>query len=312
MAEAGADVLAVLRDLRHSVTTEAAALIDRWHSDIELASFEDSAANLAHYLALRHHDLRDLQRELMRHGLSSLGRLESRVLITLDAVECALAGLLSGTLPAPDWPPSAAAFFGGEMRLLANAHALLGGAAGDGAGRIMVTLPTEAAEDPAFLLEIVRCGADVVRINCAHDDADTWAAMIANTRRAGEAVGRRIPVLMDIAGPKFRIGAVRREPGVRLVAGDRFRLVADAGVFSGDAMIEAVCDPADVLEHVGVGTEVALDDGRLSGVVEACHHGCATVRVERTQRKGFKMKPECPSGDFPSHMNRLEAGSGLT
>src|SRR5262249_28310537 len=159
-------------------------------------------------------------------------------------------------------------------------------------GRIMVTLPTDAADDPGFLLEVARRGADVVRVNCAHDSAETWAKMVVNTRKASEAVGRRIPVLMDIAGPKFRIGAVRREPGVRLVAGDRFRLVADADSFSGDAMIEAVCDPADVLQHVGIGTEVALDDGRLSGVVEACQPSWATVRVERTQRKGFKMKPK--------------------
>jgi pyruvate kinase len=291
MPHTAADVLAALHDLSRSVTAEAAGLIDRWQGSVELRSFSDSAANLAHYLALRHHDLRDLQRDLMRHGLSSLSRLESRVLITLNAVASALDALVSGQ-PPRNWPPSDEAFFRGEARLAANAHALLGGAADDGAGRIMVTLPTGAADDPAFLLEIARRSADVVRINCAHDSADTWAAMVANTRRAGEAVGRRIPVLMDIAGPKFRIGAVRREHGVRLVAGDRFRLVADASLFSHDAMIDAVCDPADVLEHVEVGTEVALDDGRLSGIVEACQPGCATVRVERTQRKGFRMKPE--------------------
>ena len=94
----------------------------------------------------------------------------------------------------------------------ANTHALLGGTADHGGGRILVTLPAEAAQDPGYMLEIARRGADVVRINCAHDDADTWAAMIENTRKAGDAVGRRIPVLMDIAGPKFRIGKVKRQP----------------------------------------------------------------------------------------------------
>ena len=55
---------------------------------------------------------------------------------------------------------------------------------------------------------------------------------------------------MDIAGPKFRIGNVRRQPGERLLAGDRFRLVADAAAFGSDAMIEAVCEPADVLDRL--------------------------------------------------------------
>ena len=177
------------------------------------------------------------------------------------------------------------------MQLHANTQALLGGKP-DGAGRILVTLPPEAAQDPGYMLEIARRGADVVRINCAHDGPDTWAAMIENTRQAGDAVGRRIPVLMDIAGPKFRIGKVKRQPGERIVAGDRFRLVADAAAFAADTTIEAVCEPADVLDHLTVGTEVSFDDGKLGGIVEACQPGSVTVRVERTQRKGFKMKPE--------------------
>ena len=48
--------------------------------------FVPSARNLAFYLALRHHDLRDLQLELMPLGLSSLGRCEARVMPSLDAV----------------------------------------------------------------------------------------------------------------------------------------------------------------------------------------------------------------------------------
>ena len=177
------------------------------------------------------------------------------------------------------------------MQLHTNTQALLGGEPG-GAGRIMVTLPTEAAQDPGFMLEIARRGADVVRINCAHDGPDTWAAMIENTRKAGDAVGRRVPVLMDIAGPKFRIGQVKRQPGERIVAGDQFRLVGDAAAFSSDTTIEAVCEPPDVLDHLAIGTEVSFDDGKLGGIVETCQPGNVMVRVERTQRKGFKMKPE--------------------
>ena len=206
-------------------------------------------------------------------------------------MESALGALVSGAHTAPDWLPSNEEFFRGEMQLHTNTQALLGGEP-DGAGRIMVTLPPEAAQDPAFMLEIARRGADVVRINCAHDGPDTWAAMIDNTRKAGDAVGRRIPVLMDIAGPKFRIGKVKRQPGERIVAGDRFRLVADAAAFSSDTTIEAVCEPPDVLDRLTIGTEVSFDDGKLGGIVEACQPGSVMVRVERTQRKGFKMKPE--------------------
>ena len=223
MSRTSAELLRALGDLRRSVAAEAARRYERWQPDIEQPSFAASASNLAQYLAFRHHDLRDLQQEMMRHGLSSLGRLESRVPVTLRTVEAALEALLSGRPAAPDWPPSHEEFFRGETRLRENTRALLGGSADDDSGRILVTLPSEAARDPAYMREIARRGADLVRINCAHDNADDWAAMIANTHEAADVVGRRIPVLMDIAGPKFRIGQVKRQPGERLKAGDRFR-----------------------------------------------------------------------------------------
>ena len=170
-----------------------------------------------------------------------------------------------------------------------------------------MTLSTEAAHDPGYLLEIARRGADAVRINCAHDNADDWAAMIENTQKAGLAVDRRIAVLMDLGGPKFRIGNVKRQPGERLVAGDRFRLVRDESMFGPDAMIAAVCDPPDVLDQLTVGTEVSFDDGKLTGVVEACEPGSLLICVKRAPPKGFKMKPErgmlFPSADL--HLDPL-------
>jgi pyruvate kinase len=46
----------------------------------------EAAINLIHYLGLRRHDLRKLQAELARVGLSSLGRSESKVLPTLYSI----------------------------------------------------------------------------------------------------------------------------------------------------------------------------------------------------------------------------------
>src|SRR5215475_13585523 len=96
-------LLATIRDLRNAVTDEAAGRMNGWEKDIEQASFTASATNLAYYLAVRHHDLRELQRELMRHGLSSLGRLESRVLLTLQTVEATLSRLQSTQARSEGW-----------------------------------------------------------------------------------------------------------------------------------------------------------------------------------------------------------------
>ncbi|MEJ0020849.1 MAG: pyruvate kinase [Acetobacteraceae bacterium] len=305
MPQTSAQVLEALRDLRHAIAAEAETRIGGWRDDIEGPAFGPSAANLAHYLAFRHHDLRGLQRDLMRHGLSSLGRLESRVLVTLDAVTGMLEASLRGgpeagkpgaakpgtSKPGAGWPPTDDSFFHGEALLRANTERLLGTTTRH-RGRILVTLSGEAAEDPGYVLGLAQRGADLVRINCAHDSAAEWGAMITHTRQAAVAVGRRIPVLMDIAGPKFRIGEVRRESGQRLATGDRFRLVRDAGCFGTDAMIEAVCHPAAALDSLVPGGEVALDDGKLHGTVEQVAPGRVLVRVDRAAPKGFKMKPE--------------------
>ena len=56
--------------------------------------YQESAKNLIHYLAVRDEDLRSLQWELARCGLSSLGRIEANVQVTLESVLKTLGHLL--------------------------------------------------------------------------------------------------------------------------------------------------------------------------------------------------------------------------
>jgi len=56
-----------------------------------------SARNLVHYVSLRRHDIRELQEDLGRLALSSLGRLESHVMATLDALMALLHKLQAKT-----------------------------------------------------------------------------------------------------------------------------------------------------------------------------------------------------------------------
>ena len=67
-----------LYTLRRQVLQEGIDLFETWKPCISRKSFLYSALNLAFYLALRSHDLRALQRDLLPLGLSSLGRSEAR------------------------------------------------------------------------------------------------------------------------------------------------------------------------------------------------------------------------------------------
>lgn len=251
-----------------------------------------SLVNLAHYLSLRHHDIRMLQRQLMWRGLSSLGRLESRVLPTLDAALAAYAALEGR--PAPFPAPCEADFFAGEARLAAAADSLFGAAPHGRRSRVMVTLPSEAASDPALVLRLTRRGMDVARINCAHDDQDTWRAMARNVEAAGTASGRRLRILMDIAGPKIRTGAVALpSPKARLQPGDAFRLVsAGPPRPTPDMPFSASVSLPEIVTRLEVGHRFRYDDGKLEGVVESAGGGEAVVRVERAKERGAKLKPE--------------------
>jgi pyruvate kinase len=262
-------------------------MLDRWRRGTARQAFKLSAANLAHYLALRRRDLRDLQDELTLLGLSSLGRLEARVLANLDAVIAALAPHAGEQAPFP----SARAFYRGE-RLLERNSAELFGHRERQRRAIMVTLGTEAAEDPDLVIDLARRGMDVARINGAHDTPDLWMRMVANVRRAGRASGRDLRILFDLAGPSCRTGEVVRPEHGRLKPGDLLLLVR--GPLTDDERFpnRASCTLPQILDRLAPGQTMWFDDGKLQGGVEELRSEGVLVRVLRTGPKGAKLQPE--------------------
>ena len=178
------------------------------------ANYRKSARNLLHYLALRRRDLRPLQLRLAARGLSSLGRAESHVLATVNAILEVLHRLVQRPLQrsAPD--PELVDFSDGKRLLNEHTEALLGAAPLEREVRIMVTMPSEAADDYTIVHNLLQQGMNCMRINCAHDDATMWLRMIENLRRAEQSLGRSCKVVMDLAGPKLRTGPLEPGPAV--------------------------------------------------------------------------------------------------
>lgn len=173
-----------------------------------------SAANLIHYLALRRHDIRQLQSQLAALGLSSLGRTEPHVIGALHAVINALRRLDGSNEAGAALPDGAPEMGEGAALLESNAEALLGPSPAGRNVRIMVTMPPEAATDYDLVRDLVLHGMDCMRINCAHDGPDAWSGMIRNLRRAEKETGRACKIAMDLAGPKLRTGPVEPGPAV--------------------------------------------------------------------------------------------------
>lgn len=171
-------------------------------------AYRPSARNLLHYLSLRQHDLRPLQDELSSLGLSSLGRLEAHTMATLTAVLATLHGLNGRAGPFVAAEEMPVDFWSGPQRLKDHTRGLLGDEPANRRVRVMVTVPSEAAENASLVRELVRAGMDVMRINCAHDGPEAWARMVANLRLAERDLDRRCRILIDLAGPKLRTGAI--------------------------------------------------------------------------------------------------------
>ncbi len=279
--------------LASAVSAEGAALHAGWSATIERPAFQDSARNLADYLALRRRDNRPLQRRLMAHGLSSIGRLESRVAPTLTAVLAALDAITDSQPRRPF--PDEAAFFAGEQRLAANTAEILGPPSPDRAVHLLVTCPSEAADGPDFMHGLAELGVEAVRINCAHDDREAWARMIGHARAAGEAFGRPMKVLMDLAGPKIRTGEIRELDGKKRVQeGDRFAIAAPGRLADAPSeLLAAECTLPQALAACQPGERIFVDDGKLpTEVVTVADWGVIVEATGSPDEDGYKLKPE--------------------
>jgi len=219
-----------------------------------------SARNLAHYLALRSHDIREIQTQLASLGLSSLGRTEGHVMSGVRAVLTILdrLGVKEATFPGDAGPQIE---FGEDRRILErNTSALLGPTPADRRVRIMVTSSPEAATDYDLVLRLLTNGMDCMRINCAHDGEDAWAGMIRNLKRAREETGRPCELLMDLAGPKLRTGPLAPGPAVLKVRPQRDdvgRVLAPANVW---LVSPAAGGAAGIAPSLGVAVPVASSE----------------------------------------------------
>ena len=307
-------LLSTLQELHQTVASEGQATFNQWRSHIQRPEFLASALNLAEYLALRRHDLRSLQAALMPWGLSSLGRIEARVMPNLEAVIATLEVLCGSKSAQHLHRPPTEFFFEGDQLLQQHTAELFGQAPPQRRVRIMVTLPTEAATDYEIVRQIMQRGANCMRINCAHDTIAAWQAMIDHIRRAEQETGTPCKIIMDLAGLKIRTGVVLApRHKKRVFKGDRILLLrcepkiagkaAARKVEAGDAIpshvkhFQASCTVPEILDLLVVDNSVYIDDGKIqTRVVETQHRGHhgqgILLEVTNASPAGVKLRPQ--------------------
>ena len=151
--------------------------------------------------------------------------------------------------------------------------------------KIVATLGPASA-DRATIEALVRAGADVFRLNFSHGTHADHKARLDTIRAVEADLGRPIGVLLDLQGPKLRVGTFADGP-VQLVEGAAFRLDL-ARDQPGDATRAPLPHP-EIFAALTPGAELLLDDGRLRMIRSAtCRFGSgpgpACVGVPRPTR----------------------------
>ena len=84
-----------------------------------------------------------------------------------------------------------------------------------------------ATDSPEQVQALVDAGMNVARINRSHGRAEDQEEVIARIRQAAAASGRAVAVLVDLQGPKIRLGRFVDDQKVMLNKGDEFTITID-------------------------------------------------------------------------------------
>ena len=134
-----------------------------------------------------------------------------------------------------------------------------------------------ATDSPEQVQALVDAGMNVARINRSHGSAEDHEKVIARVREAAEASGRSIAILVDLQGPKIRLGRFVGDQKVMLNKGDEFTITTDdvlgtvkrsSTTFKG---LPGDCRPGDRL---------LIDDGNVAVRVTAVTDTDVVTKVE--------------------------------
>lgn len=270
----------------------------------------ESARNLIHYLALRSVDLRKLQEQLTFLGVSSIAHAEGYTLQTIHNILRLLHLLDGGSSTAQIGrlkPPCN--YFQSRNQLLKNTDALFGvPPEGGNRTRVMVTMPASAAQDYPLLVDLLKAGMTLIRINTSHDNPELWQNMISNIRLAEAETGRKCLVYIDLSGPKLRAETpfllqddgrdrLKHNGSIRLYRGDWIAVVAPEidpleMEFPEKVVLSVPVTLPEVFSEVRSGDSIFFDDGKIGGKILSTLEGYFLVEIVQAAINGTSLGAE--------------------
>ncbi len=139
--------------------------------------------------------------------------------------------------------------------------------------KIIATLGP-ATDPPGILAAILEAGVDIVRLNASHGEAPDHRRRIEAVRAMERRLGRPIPIVFDLSGPKIRTGTLPGGP--REVRKGQRVVLAPASEAAG---ADIPTNYPRLARDVSAGDRILVDDGLLEWVVERVRRSRVECRV---------------------------------
>lgn len=160
--------------------------------------------------------------------------------------------------------------------------------------KIVATLGP-ASSNPDMIARLFKAGADVFRINMSHTSPDRMREIVAMIRGVEQDTGRPIGILVDLQGPKLRLGTFA-DKSAMVKHGDTF--VLDSDNTPGDSTRAYLPHP-EIFAAVEPGHVLLIDDGKVKLRVVEAEPKRMVTRVEVAGKVSDRKGVSLPDSTIP-------------
>lgn len=167
--------------------------------------------------------------------------------------------------------------------------------------------------DRETLTNMIRAGVNMCRLNFSHDTGNVQGEKIDLIRSISTELETPVAIVVDLQGPKHRIGNFETEDKYPLVIGQRFTF--DSNPTPGDSTRVYLPD-TDVLSSLRVGDRILLNDGKIEMRVDVATPERVDATVVRGteiwSRRGFNLPDTEIATSVLTHKDRMDLEYAIT
>lgn len=121
-----------------------------------------------------------------------------------------------------------------------------------------------ASDDIDTIRRLVIAGADIIRINMSHGSRSDYEQRILDTKKVAQELSRPVPVMVDLTGPRLRLGVIDEDER-KISVGEIIKI----GVRPESSSNGGLCIPhPEILSALSEGNRILLNDGRVELIVK--------------------------------------------